>query len=115
MLTKPPGGAAAASCGVPGNPSSAWTFLDFSQWQSGTSLVNGSPLPVNEDAGGTTSVNPDFGNSGLPFDYQLSGSPLAGFSVSSTNDTILRAGRNVPVIFLPTVAPTYPTYNFTQF
>jgi len=51
VLTKPPAGAAAASCGVPGNPSSAWTFLNFSQWQSGTPQVNGSPLPINEDAG----------------------------------------------------------------
>lgn len=115
VLTKPPAGAAAASCGVPGNPSSAWTFLNFSQWQSGTPQVNGSPLPINEDAGGTTSVNPDFGDSGLPFDYQIFGSPLAGFSASATNDTILHAGRNVPVIFLPTVPATYPTYNFTQF
>jgi uncharacterized protein (TIGR03437 family) len=115
VLTKPPAGAAATSCGVPGNPNSAWTFLNFSQWQSGTPLVNGNPLPMNEDAGGTTSVNPDFGNSGLPFDYQLFGSPLAGFSTSATNETILDAGRNIPVIFLPTVPATYPTYNFTQF
>ncbi len=70
--------------------------------------MNGSPLPVNEDAGGTASVNPGFGNSGLPFDFQLYGSPLGGFNTSATNDTILNAGRNAPVIFIPSVPGITP-------
>jgi hypothetical protein len=70
---------------------------------------------VNEDTGGTASVDPSFGSSGLPADFLISGSPLAGFNASATNETILNAGRNVPVIFLPSVPATYPTYNFTQF
>ncbi len=100
---------------MPANPNTAWTFLTFSEWQSSDPAVNGSPLPVNEDAGGSASVDPGFGNSGLPTDFQLSVAPMAGFNVASTNDTILNAGRNVPVIFVPTVPATYPTYTFTQF
>ncbi len=115
VLTRPPGGAAASTCSVPANPNTAWTFLNFSEWQNGTPSVNGSPLPMNEDAGGTTTVNPGFGISGQAFDYQLFGPPLAGFSAADTNDTILNAGRNIPVIFLLSVPATYPTYTYTQF
>jgi hypothetical protein len=70
---------------------------------------------MKEDVAGTTTVNPGFGNSGLPADYILSASPLAGFSFVNTNDTILLAGRSSPVIVPPTVPQTYPTYAFTQF
>jgi hypothetical protein len=115
VLTNPPGGSVASACQVPANPNAAWTFLKFSQWQSSQPPVNGTPLPVNEDTGGTASVDPSFGSSGLPADFLISGSPLAGFNASATNETILNAGRNVPVIFLPSVPATYPTYNFTQF
>jgi hypothetical protein len=115
VLTKPPAGAAASSCGPPPNPNAAWTFLPFSQWQTGTPAVNGSPLQMNEDAGATANVNPGFGTSGLPTDYQLSTSPVAGFNSFNTNETIFNAGRNNPVIVPPTVPETYPTYAFTQF
>jgi uncharacterized protein (TIGR03437 family) len=115
VLTKPAGGASASSCGVPPNPNSAWTFLTFSEWQSGQPLVNGKPLSMIEDLGGTATVNPGFGTSGLAADYQLSSSPVAGFSNTNTNDTILQAGRSSPVIVAPTVPETYPTYTFTQF
>jgi uncharacterized protein (TIGR03437 family) len=115
VLTKPSSGASASSCGVPANPNSAWTFLNFSQWQSGTPSVNGKALTMDEDTGATTNVNPGFGDSGLPLDYQLLSSPLPGFSVSNTNDTVLNAGRNIPVIFIPSVPETYPTYSYTQF
>jgi len=115
VLTSPPSGTSASTCGVPANPQSAWTFLTFSQWQNSAPLVKGSPLQVNEDAAGTASVNPGFGSSGLPADYQLSVAPVAGFNYSNTNDTILNAGRNNPVIVPPSVPGTYPTYNFTQF
>ena len=110
VLTTAPTGASASACSQPTAPATAWTFLTFTQWQSGTPLVNGSPLNMNEDAVGTVSVNPGFGSTGLPADYQLAGPPVAGFSVAATNDTILHAGRNNPVIFPPNVAATYPTY-----
>jgi hypothetical protein len=115
LLTKPPTGTDASTCSQPGNPASAWTFLSFTQWQTGSPLVNGSPLKLNEDAGGTVSVNPGFGNSGLASDYMLSSSPVTGFDFSKTNDTILHAGRNNAVIMLPAVPETYPTYTFTAF
>ena len=70
---------------------------------------------MKEDAGGTVNVNPGFGNSGLPTDYMLSASPVAGFDFSKTNDTILHAGRKNPVIMPPAVPATYPTYTFSTF
>ncbi|HTC87348.1 MAG TPA: Ig-like domain-containing protein [Bryobacteraceae bacterium] len=115
VLTSPLSGTSASTCGAPANPNSAWTFLTFSQWQNSTPLVKGSPLQVSEDGFGTASVNPGFGVTGLPSDYQLSVAPVAGFNYANTNDTLLNAGRNNPVIMPPTVPATYPTYNFTQF
>ena len=115
VLTTPAAGMAASSCGAPANPNVAWTFLPFSQWQSGQPLVNGIPLSMNEDVTGTATVNPGFGTSGLPTDYQLSSSPIAGFSFTNTNDTILQAGRSSPAIVPPNVPETYPTYSFTQY
>jgi uncharacterized protein (TIGR03437 family) len=115
ILTNPPSGAAASSCDAPANPQAAWTFMGFSQWQSSSPALNGKPFQMKEDVAGTTTVNPGFGNSGLPADYILSASPLAGFSFVNTNDTILLAGRSSPVIVPPTVPQTYPTYAFTQF
>ncbi len=115
VLTTPASGLTASSCGAPSNPNTAWTFLTFSQWQSGQPLVNGIPLTMNEDISGTAIVNPGFGTSGLPTDYQLSSSPIAGFSFTNTNDTIHQAGRSSPVIVPPTVPETYPTYSFTQY
>jgi hypothetical protein len=115
VLTSPPSGSSASSCGVPPTPNSAWTFLTFSQWQNSTPLVKGSPLQVSEDGSGTASVNPGFGVTGLPSDYQLSVAPVAGFNYANTNDTILNAGRNNPLIVPPNVPGTFPTYTFTQF
>jgi hypothetical protein len=110
LLTKPPAGSAASSCGNPANPVSVWTFLPFSQWQTSSSQ-----LAMNEDSGGTASVNPGFGSAGTPADYQLNASPIAGFNSALTNDTILHAGRNNPAIMPPAVLPTFPTYSFTKF
>jgi hypothetical protein len=115
VLTKPASGTAAITCGMALNPQSAWTFFTFSQWQSSQQTVNGSSLAINEDAGGTATVNPGFGNAGLPSDYLLTAAPVAGFNYANTNDTVLNAGRNNPVIIPPTVPQTYPTYTFTQF
>jgi hypothetical protein len=114
VLTKPAGGAAASSCGSPQYPNSAWTFLTFSQWQSGHPLVNGSQLSMNEDQNGVI-ANPGFGSSGLPSDFLLTTAPVAGFTFFDTNDTVLQAGRYSPVIVPPAVPQTFPTYAFTQF
>jgi hypothetical protein len=103
------------TCSAPGNPATAWTFLTFPQWQTGSPLVNGSPLAMSEDAGGTVTVNPGFGNSGAPSDYVMSSSPVTGFNFTLTNNTILHAGRNHPVIMPPVVPGTFPTYTFTTF
>jgi hypothetical protein len=92
----------------------AWTFLTFSQWQTGTPLVNGNPLAMNEDAAGTAAVNPGFGNAGSPADYLLTSSPVVSFD-TKTNDTIRNAGRNRPVIVRPPVPHTYPACTFTKF
>ena len=89
--------------------------MSFSQWQNSTPLVKGSPLQVSEDGSGTASVNPGFGVTGLPSDYQLSVAPVAGFNYANTNDTILNAGRSNPAIVPPAVPATYPTYNYTRF
>jgi uncharacterized protein (TIGR03437 family) len=110
VLTKPPSGSAASSCGDPANPVSVWTFLTFSQWQTGSGQ-----LAMNEDSGGTASVNPGFGSAGTPADFQLNASPIPGFNPALTNDTILHAGRNNPMIVPPVVLPTFPTYSFTKF
>jgi uncharacterized protein (TIGR03437 family) len=113
VLTKPPAGAAASTCNE-GN-SSVWTFLTFSQWQTGTPLVNGSPLSLSEDQGGTVSVNPGFGAAMLPGDFMLTGNPVAGFDYTLTNDTIMNAGRVQPEINPPTVPQTYPTFYFPKY
>jgi hypothetical protein len=36
VLTRPSSGAVASTCNEPVNPASAWTFLRFAQWQTGT-------------------------------------------------------------------------------
>jgi hypothetical protein len=115
VLTTPPPPDQANSCSQPSTPSTAWTFFDFPTWQSGRPLVDGSPLPMNEDAEGTVSVDPGFGATGLPTDFLLSKSPVAGFDYSQTNDTINTAGRTNPVIQPPTVPATFPTYYYTTF
>ena len=116
VLTNPPPPSQASSCGPPpNNKTGVWTFFGFSGWQKGEPLVNGSPLAMNEDLGGTVSRNPGFGNTGQPSDFLLSSSPLAGFDYTRTNDTIQNAGRNNPVIMPPSVPDSFPTYSYTLF
>ena len=115
VLTTTPAPGQASSCTQPQTPSTAWTFFDFPTWQNGHPQVNGQPLPMNEDAEGTVSVDPGFGNTGLPTDFLLSKSPMPSFDYSQTNDTIKTAGRNNPLIQPPPIPPTYPTYNYTAF
>jgi hypothetical protein len=90
-----------------------WTFLTFSQWQNGTPEVDGRPLPMNEDRGGTVTVDPGFHNTGQPSDFMLSRSPVPGFDYTKTNDTIQHAGRVNPSITVPKVPDTFPTYSFS--
>lgn len=111
VLTKPP--ADATGCRPVTSPK-AVTFLTFSQWQGGRP-PNGVPGAMNEDAGGTASIDPGFGHTSKPADYLLSKSPLAGFDHTKTNDTIRHAGRNHPVITPPPVPHTFPTYHYTSF
>jgi hypothetical protein len=105
---------------VPSDPTncsgsaSTWTFLTFSQWQGGQP-PNGIPASMGEDVAGTVTVDPHFGNTGQPSDYLLSSNLVPGFDYTKTNDTILHAGRNNPVIVPPTVPDTFPTYHFTKF
>ncbi len=115
VLTSPPPPNQSNSCSQPSTPSTAWTFFDFQTWQSGHPVVDGSPLAMNEDPEGTVSVDPHFGTTGLPADFLLSQSPVAGFDYAQTNDTIKTAGRTNPLIQPPTVPPTFPTYYYTTF
>ena len=115
VLTTTPSPDQASSCTQPQNPNTAWTFFDFPTWQSGHPIVNGQPLPMSEDSEGTVNVDPGFGATGLPADFLLSKSTVAGFDYSLTNDTINAAGRTNPVIQPPQVHATFPTYDFTSF
>lgn len=90
-----------------------WTFLTFSEWQSGSPQVDGKPVPMNEDRGGTVTVDPGFRNTGQPSDYLLSSSPVPGFDYTKTNDTIHNAGRINPQITVPRVPATFPTYSYS--
>jgi uncharacterized protein (TIGR03437 family) len=115
VLTRAQTGADAGTCGEPASPNSAWTFLTFAQWQTGTPLVNGLPLAMNEDPGGSVSVDPGFGAAALPADFLLTSDPVPGFDYTLTNDAILNAGRQQPAIFPPAVPPTYPTFYFPSY
>jgi hypothetical protein len=115
VLTTTPSPGQASSCTEPQTPSTAWTFFDFPTWQNGHPQVNGQPLSMNEDAEGTVSVDPGFGNTGLSSDFSLSEAPVSGFDYTQTNDTIKTAGRTNPLIQPPTVPPTFPTYDYTAF
>jgi hypothetical protein len=112
ILTTTPPQNQASSCIQMQNPQ--YTGLTFSQWQNGYPVVNGQPLPMKEDPGGTATVDPGFGDTGEPTDYLLSHSPVAGFNYIQTNNTINNAGRNNPVIMPPTVPDTYPTYYYSN-
>jgi hypothetical protein len=113
VLTNTPPPDQASSCAQPRNPSTVWTFFDFPTWQSGHPVVDGHPLPMNEDPEGTVSVDPGFGHTGLATDFLLSRSPISGFDYTQTNNTIKTAGSglNKP----PQVSPTFPTYYYTTF
>jgi hypothetical protein len=113
VLTNPPPPNKAKLCNQLQNPNFA--MLTFSQWQNGAPVVNGKPLSMKEDPTGTASVDPGFGNSGEPADFLLSGSPIAGFDFSLTNDTINNAGRNNPLIMAPSIPETFPTYSYADF
>jgi hypothetical protein len=90
-------------------------MLTFSEWQTGSVLVNGKSLQMKEDLAGTASVNPGFGSSGQPTDFLLSNAPVSGFDFNATDDTINNAGRNNPLLTAPTVPETYPTYYYSNF
>ena len=114
VLTSPPPPDQASSCSKPSNPSD-WTFFDFPTWQNGHPLVHKKPLTMNEDPEGTVTVDPGFGQTGLPTDFLLSMSPVSGFDNSQTNNTIKTAGRTNPLFNPPQVLPTFPTYYYTAF
>ena len=115
VLTSPPPPDRASSCSKPPNPKLEWTFFDFPTWQTGHPMVHGKPLPMNEDPEGTVTVDPGFGNSGLPTDFLLTKSPVSGFDYSQTNNTIKTAGRTNPLFKPPQAPPTFPTYYYTTF
>jgi hypothetical protein len=112
ILNSPPPRNQASSCASINDPN-LFTPLTFLQWQTGSPLVNGQPLSMNEDLQGTASVNPGFGNTGQASDFLLTSSPIAGFNDTLTNDTVNNAGRNNPVIMPPVVSDTFPTYSYS--
>jgi hypothetical protein len=112
ILSSTPPPSQASTCGQLQNPQ--YTSLTFSQWQNGSPVVNGTPLQMKEDTGGTATVDPGFGDSGQPTDFLLSNSPISGFNYALTNDTINNAGRNNPLITPPNIADTFPTYNYSN-
>ena len=113
ILNSPPPPNQASSCASINNPN-LFTPLTFSQWQTGSPLVNGKPLSMSEDLQGTASVNPGFGNTGQASDFLLTSSPITGFDYTLTDDTVNNAGRNNPVIMPPVVSGTYPTYSYSS-
>ncbi len=114
VLTNTPPPDQASSCSKPPN-TGAWTFFDFPTWQTGHPIVDGKPLPMNEDSEGSVTVDPGFGHTGLPSDFLLSKSPVSGFDYAQTNKTIHTAGRTNPLLTPPQVLPTFPTYYYTAF
>ena len=113
VLTTPPPPGQASTCAQLQNPPA--TMMTFSQWQTGTPLVNGVPIQMNEDLTGTVSVNPGFGSTGQAADFLLTNTPVPGFNVTQTNETINSAGRNNPLITVPPVPGTVPTYVYSAF
>jgi len=115
VLTTTPPPDHASSCSQPPDPNAHWTFFTFPTWQNGHPRVDGRGLPMNEDAEGTVTVDPGFGNTGQATDFLLSKSPVSGFDFMQTNSTIKTAGRTNSLIKPPQVLPTFPTYYFTTF
>jgi hypothetical protein len=105
------------TCFNPGNPAASWAFLSFAQWQSASPPpgTNWGPAAMDEDPGGVVTIDPKFGHTGKPTDFLLSSNLVSGFDYTKTNDTILHAGRNNPVITVPPVPETFPTYSYTSF
>ena len=128
VLTNPPTGVGAEGNSCPQTPNSGnsnkFTFLTFNSpgggvktWQHGEPPdPPGTPVPMNEDPGGTCSYNPAFGTTGNPSDYLLTTPPPTPFIIARTNDTINNAGRTSGSAAL-TVPATFPTYTYsnTQF
>lgn len=110
LLTNPPPKNQANTCSQLQNPDT--TYMSFSDWQNSNPQVNGKPLSVQEDAGGTASVDPGFGKTGDPSDFLLLTAPTALFDYNETNNTVNLAGRVNPVIQPPTIPPTFPTYAY---
>ena len=112
ILSTTPSSQQADTCDQLQNP--AYVSFPFSQWQNGQPVVNGNALPMQEDAGGTATVNPGFGTTGQASDFLLLSSPISGFDYTVTDDTINTAGRTDPVIVPPVVPATFPTYSYTN-
>ena len=112
VLTNPPPPNQASQCNSVPNPS--YDQFTFAQWQNSDPVINGVHIKLSQDNGGTASVNPGFRNTGQPSDFLLSQSPLTGFNIQETNSTILNAGRNNPLIEVPPVLETYPTYTYSD-
>jgi hypothetical protein len=111
VLTNPPPPNEASQCDFVQNPN--YDNYTFAQWQNSDPLINGVPIELQQDQGGTASVNPGFGNTGQPSDFLLSQTPINGFNIQETNSTILTAGRNNPLISVPPVMGTLPSYTYS--
>jgi hypothetical protein len=111
LLTTTPPPNQASTCGQMQNPD--FTYLTFAQWQNSTPIVNGKPLPVQQDGAGKV-LDPGFGNTGQASDFLLLKSPVSGFSYNETNNTVNNAGRSNPGIQVPDVPPTFPTYQYSN-
>jgi hypothetical protein len=111
VMTDPPPANDASQCLDQQNP--PMTMLTFSQWQTGHPLINGEPIAMDEDTKGTASVNPGFGDTGQPSDFLLGSNPIPGFNFQETNNTIKSAGRSNPVMQVPPVLETFPTYTYS--
>jgi len=112
VLTTPPPPGQASTCGAPAHPLQDWTFFEFAQWQNSNQNVNGQNIEVQEDAGGTVTTNPGFGDAGLPTDFLLNKNPMAGFNYLQTDETVNTAGRSDAKITPPTVGGTFPTFYY---
>jgi hypothetical protein len=113
VMTDPPPPNEASQCLDQQNP--PLTMLTFSQWQTAQPMINGKPIPLDEDDAGTASINPGFGTSGQSSDFLLPTSPIGGFDNTLTNDTINTAGRTNPVITAPNIPATFPNYSYSVF
>jgi hypothetical protein len=114
VLTDPPQGTAASSCGADPAPAAFWTFLSFEDWQgkSGPVMLTQGQLVMSEDNMGGVVANPFFASTtpSQPLDFLLTSNPVIGFNYRLTNDTIQNAGRSNPQINPAKVPHTFPTF-----